>query len=147
MEGVNVIEKRMQPRPRPGLGRDFNRIWRKIQSVTKQKVLQPNKGHSIYVSFGALVKHKSCAILCFGWLIIMRQFLLNYLGILQTYTRTIISIITLQTTGEMEHKYENIRRGREKISSKIILFSFVDIWQMTRQENTKAAKIVIFGSI
>ena len=49
------------------------------------------------------------------------------LGILQTYPRTIISIITLQTTGEMEHKYENIRRGREKISTKIMLLSFVDI--------------------
>lgn len=72
----------------------------------------------------------------------MRHFLLNYLGILQTYTRTIISIITLQTTGEMEHKYENIRRGREKISSKIMLFSLVDNWQMTRQENTKAVKLV-----
>ena len=30
------------------------------------------------------------------------------LGILQTCTRTIISIITLQTAEEMEHKYENI---------------------------------------
>ena len=49
------------------------------------------------------------------------------LGILQTYPRTIISIITLQTTGEMEHKYENIRRAREKISTKIMLLSFVDI--------------------
>ena len=41
----------------------------------------------------------------------------------------------------MEHKYENIWGEPEKISSKIMLFSFVDIWQMTAQKTPASSNL------